>query len=112
MPVAVLLCLLHVKHRNQYPRRDHQRRAQKGEGVHGLSEHEDPHEYPGDGLEGAENGGSAPPDEKGAPLEKSHRSRVHDAGKAQRQEPSEESLGECQLSREQADQEQKDGRDA
>ena len=98
--------LPHVKHRNQDPRRDHQRGAEEGEGADGFAEYEDAHEYPGDGLEGAEDGGSAPADEEGAPLEEGYGSCVDDAGKARGQEPSEEGLGKCQLPREQADQEQ------
>ena len=103
--------LPHVKHRNQNPRRDHQRGAEEGEGADGFAEYEDAHEYPGDGLEGAEDGGSAPADEEGAPLEQGDSPRIYDPGKANGEKPPHWGLGKGKLLCEEADEKQEDGCD-
>ena len=109
---AVPLRLLHVKQRDEDPRRNDQRRTHKGEGADGLSEGDDPDEHTRDGLEGAEDGGSAAADEERPPLEQCDRARVDDAGKAHRQDPSAQGMGERQLTRKQAERKQQHRGDA
>ena len=73
-------------------------------------EYEYPRKYARDRLKGAEDGGPASADQKRAALEQCDGARIHNAGKADGQEPSRQGLREGKLLCKKADEKQKDGR--